>query len=98
MFYNKFFSLHYTYLYRIICHCCFFNNFDHLFHSKSYRKHTEKISHTQISIIIKKNFNILGKKMIGSRCPRAVDRTTMRLGGNGMEENFSSSYLYDEWV
>jgi hypothetical protein len=36
--------------------------------------------------------------MIGSRRPRAVDRTAMRLGGNGLEENFSSSYLYDEWA
>jgi hypothetical protein len=36
--------------------------------------------------------------MIGSRHPRAVDRTATRLGGNGMEENFSSTYLYDEWA
>jgi hypothetical protein len=45
-----------------------------------------------------KNFNILGEKMIGSSRPRAVDQTAMRLGGNGMEENFSSSHLYDEWA
>jgi hypothetical protein len=36
-------------------------------------------------------------KMISSRRPRAVERTAMRLGGNGMEEKFSS-YLYDEWA
>jgi hypothetical protein len=37
-------------------------------------------------------------KMIVSRRPRAVDQRDMRLGGNGMEEKFSSSYLYDEWA
>jgi hypothetical protein len=46
-----------------------------------------------IYIIKKKNFIILGEKIIGSRPPRAVDRTTMRLGGNERKQDGGKFFL-----
>jgi hypothetical protein len=45
-------------------------------------------------VFLYKHFNIFGEKIIGSRRPRAVDRTAMRLGGNGMGGKIFLPFLH----
>jgi hypothetical protein len=55
--------------------------------STSERLSQQNLKMDQFTYYIRKILISLGK-MIGTRRPRAVDRMAIRLGGNGIEENF----------